>query len=1112
MNLNEFAAGLRVEGLLPGKTVEIVAVKSYGNALEVTYKDDAGKTGNQIIFESQAAECSIATKNLPWNFTADADNFRLVAEARRMKLANLFDPYFAVYASLIDPLPHQISAVYQIMLERQPLRFLLADDPGAGKTIMAGLLIKELIVRGDLKRCLIVCPGNLVEQWQNELTEKFQLKFEILTNDRIEAANGNIFTEIDLCIARLDKLSRNENVQVKLRDTRWDLIICDEAHKLSASISSGKLHATKRFRLGRDILSKITRHFLLLTATPHNGKDKDFALFMSLLDADRFEGPQRIESLPDVSDLMRRLVKEDLVNFDGTPLFPERVAYTVSYNLSHEEENLYNRVTQYVLENFDRAKRLDKKRKITVGFALTILQRRLASSPEAIFKSLERRTKRLKKILEDKSLNAAAQIDDVTDFEDSPDYEENLEQIVNSATASQNRSQIQKEIEELEELTALANSVRTNADDRKWRELSNLLQHNEQLSNGSEKIIIFTEHRDTLNYLTQKISALLAQKDAVVSIHGSMNRDARAAAEKNFRQNDAVTVLVATDAAGEGINLQCSHLMINYDLPWNPNRLEQRFGRIHRIGQKNVCCLWNLIAGNTREGQVFQRLFQKLDAERKALGGKVFDVLGKLFFDKKPLSEFLMEAVLYNNSPQARAHFEHIVDSTIDTDKIRQLLHDRALTADLVDPAAVSQNLARMEINKLQPYYLESFFAAALSHFNVPFHRKSSGYYQIHRVPKIFRDRNPQILDRYSSLYFDKKLRDPAAELLTLGHPLFDAVVNHTLETYSSLLKEGTVFIDENASPNDWRILFFLEASLADGTGTTFSRRFHFIEIDSARNAKDAGFAPYLDYRSPAADELAQILPQIPALADDIEALATNFLMTNVLPAYHNEFAAARKIYFDKVETAVKTRLSDEIHFWSQRAKELRRQESLGKTFDLNSDNASHNADLLSERRKARLAELNLERKIIVPTPVVLGGALIVPPPAPNASASDKKAAELAAMQAVLNTEINLGFNPRDVSSLNKGYDIESDNGNRLIEVKGRRADADTVTVTRHEICTALNQPDKYILAIVQLDHNSCRVTYLKKPFRNFPREALSATVSVNFNINSLIAEGEQIL
>ena len=272
--------------------------------------------------------------------------------------------------------------MYGELLQRQPLRYMLADDPGAGKTIMAGLFIKELIARGDLARCLIVSPGVLVEQWQDELDQKFGLAFDILTNDALEAARtGNWFTEHPLAIARLDKLSRNEDVQAKLAQVDWDLVVVDEAHKMSASYFTSEVKETKRYKLGK-LLSKVTRHFLLMTATPHNGKDADFQLFMALLDGDRFEGKFRDgHHTADVSDLMRRMVKEDLFRFDGTKLFPERIATTIGYTLTELEARLYAAVTEYVKNEFNRAEALETGRQVSVGFALTSLQRRLASSP-----------------------------------------------------------------------------------------------------------------------------------------------------------------------------------------------------------------------------------------------------------------------------------------------------------------------------------------------------------------------------------------------------------------------------------------------------------------------------------------------------------------------------------------------------------------------------------------------------------------------------------------------------------------------------------------------------------------------------------------------------------
>lgn len=593
--LEDITVGANVIGIAGNMPVSVIAVKWHGtNAMTVTFKNAAGNVAEQILYREDEERLDALDNSLPWSFDADANLLRLTSEAYRINLAHIFDPYLAVHTSAIEPLPHQISAVYQEMLPRLPLRYILADDPGAGKTIMTGLFLKELLVRGDLKRCMIVSPGNLAEQWQDELYRKFNLRFEILTNDRIESAvTGNVFSEANLCIVRLDKLSRNEDIQEKLRVTDWDLIVCDEAHKMSATVWGGEIKYTKRFQLGR-LLSSITRHFLLLTATPHNGKEEDFQLFMSLIDQDRFEGVARSgNQAVDVSDVMRRLVKEDLLKFDGTPLFPERMAYTVNYDLSPKEAQLYTAVTDYVQEEFNRADQLNKDRKNTVGFALTILQRRLASSPEAIYQSLKRRRERLENRLAEERLGKRAADYTVSEYDDyddddmpSSELEDTEEKVVDQATAAQTIAELEAEIATLKKLERMANDVRQSGEDRKWDELSKLLQDDNNMFGSEgvrEKLIIFTEHRDTLRYLTDKIRSLLGSEEAVVTIHGGMLRDERRKVEELFKQDKEVRILIATDAAGEGINLQRAHLMVNYDLPWNPNRLEQRFeiGRAH---------------------------------------------------------------------------------------------------------------------------------------------------------------------------------------------------------------------------------------------------------------------------------------------------------------------------------------------------------------------------------------------------------------------------------------------------------------------------------------------------------------------------------------------------
>ena len=616
MTLEDLQPNAAVSGILTDGLVVVVSVQWFGSeALELTYKTPDGKVANELLYRSDEARLEVVEQGPPWRFDGDGALFRLVSEALRIRLAHLFDPVLAGHTSVGEPLPHQIAAVYESMLPRQPLRFLLADDPGAGKTIMAGLLIRELIARGDLERCLIVCPGSLAEQWQDELYQRFQLPFEIMTNDKLEA---------NLVIARLDKLARDEQVQQKLQvpDAGWDLVVCDEAHKMSARFFGGEIRYTKRYRLGQ-LLSGLTRHFLLMTATPHNGKEEDFQLFMALLDSDRFEGRFRDGvHVSDVSDLMRRMVKERLLKFDGKPLFPERIAYAVPYRLSEAEAQLYEAVTDYVREEFNRADALANAKRAAVGFALTILQRRLASSPEAIYQSLRRRRGRLEtrrcELEESRRPGSTTTLEldaeDIEDLDDAPEHEVEATEtsILDQATAARSSAELKAEIETLKMLESRALDVRRRSGDAKWRELASLLSEiftasgikgrigepttpygsgaiPRPVPSPAQKLVLFTEHRDTLHYLQNRITTLLGRAESVVVVHGGMAREDRHQAQEAFRHDPAVQVLLATDAAGEGINLQRAHLMVNYDLPWNPNRLEQRFGRIHRIGQTEVC-------------------------------------------------------------------------------------------------------------------------------------------------------------------------------------------------------------------------------------------------------------------------------------------------------------------------------------------------------------------------------------------------------------------------------------------------------------------------------------------------------------------------------------------
>lgn len=1185
LKLEDLRSNAVLRGVLPDRLVTVVHVKWFGSdVVELTYKDPDGRVGNVLLYRDEEHRLELVEQGRPWQFDGDGALFRLLMEAHRIRLAYLFDPLLAVHTSLLEPLPHQITAVYESMLPRQPLRFLLADDPGAGKTIMAGLLIKELLVRGDVQRCLVVCPGSLVEQWQDELYRRFQLPFEIVTNDKLEAARtGNWFLENDLVIARLDKCARDEKVQARLSapECRWDLVVVDEAHKMSATFFGGEVKYTKRYKLGQ-LLSSATRHFLLLTATPHNGKEEDFQLFLALLDGDRFEGRFRngVHQV-DISDIMRRVVKEKLVKFDGTPLLPERFAHTVPYKLSDQEAHLYKEVTNYVREEFNRADALeDEKRAGTVGFALTILQRRLASSPEAIYQSLKRRRERLESRLREVELlhrGGAVTIsgafaltlepDELEDLEDAPDAEVSAkeEEVVDQATAARTIEELRAEIEILKRLERLAQRVRSSGEDRKWQELANLLQELftpkagqqveggsstqdanpvRQLASAGQKLVIFTEHRDTLNYLVERISTLLGRHRAVVAIHGGMGREERMKAQEAFLHDPEVRVLVATDAAGEGINLQRAHLMVNYDLPWNPNRLEQRFGRIHRIGQTEPCHLWNLVAIETREGDVYHTLLRKLEEARKALGGKVFDVLGKLQFEGKPLRDLLIEAIRSGERPEVRTRLTRAIDQAFDPARLQDLVEERALVQEIIDSdrlRRIREDMERAAARRLQPHYIESFFLEAFRRLGGSLRQREHRRYEVTHVPAAIRQRDrligarEPVLSRYERITFEKDLialpGQPLAAFVCPGHPLLDAVIDLTLERHRELLRRGAVLVDERDMSDKPRIVFYLEQSLQDASKTrsgeprVVSRRLLYVELDAEGQARHAGFAPYLDYRPLREDEPSALdilsRPECSWITNDLENRAQEYAVTEVVPEHLEEVRRRRLEWVEKTRAAVKDRLTKEIAYWDHRAQELRLQELAGKpAARLNSEEARRRADDLAARLKKHMAQLELEAQISPLPPVVVGGFVVVPAgllakmqsktlPV-STSPVDTQASAARARAIVMEIERRLGYEPVDREREQLGYDIESRDPRtgrlRFIEVKGRVAGANSITVTRNEILTSLNRPENYILAIVEfLEDNEYRVHYIRRPFGCEPDFGVT---SVNYSVSELLARG----
>lgn len=1161
MRLNEISAGMTIDGLLPDQSVSIIEVKIFNDiASEITYKKRDGSLDHQLLYVNDAESCSIAGNNNKSDFSGDGHIFQLVSEAERIRLAYLFDPYLAVHTSSIEPLPHQITAVYEQMLPKHPLRYVLADDPGAGKTIMTGLLLKELIIREDVQRCIIVSPGNLVEQWQDELHQKFNLRFEILTNDMLEnTISGNAFQEHPLLIARLDKLSRNEELHAKIKATEWDLIVVDEAHKLSATVQGNVIKQTKRYKLGK-LLSTRTRHFLLLTATPHNGKEADFRQFMALVDDDRFQcHASNIKKSTDISGVMRRLVKEELVKFDGTPLFPERLATTIPYSLSMQEQALYDHVTEYVRDQFNRADRLQNDKKQAVGFALTVLQRRLASSPEAIYQSLHRRKERLEKKInnlpiQNDTLLFQPNEDIWDDLEDLPEeeaifYENGL---LDNATAASTIEELQAEISILAQLEQEAELLRRSHVDKKWEQVSKLLQSPQMINDEGrrEKIIIFTEHRDTLRYLAIKIRTLLGKQEAVVTIQGGMHRDERKKVEQLFKQDADTAVLVATDAAGEGINLQRAHFMINYDLPWNPNRIEQRFGRIHRIGQTEICHLWNLVAKDTREGQVFDRLFAKLNQEKESLGGKVFDVLGKLTFGDRPLRDILVEAIRYGNDPANRAKLNSIVDSTLNNEYLLSLINEHALTNEILDQTTVNrikEDMERTNARRLQPHYIQAFFEQAFSLAGGLFHSREKGRYEITRVPQIVQEskvptsKGQQVLRKYERICFTQEginvAGKPIADMICPGHPLLDSLISWTISSYAKSLETGTILLDSTGRTDIPFLLFEVETAMRDARRDQereriISRGLSYVKIDKQKETSSCGYAPYLDYESVPA-HLAEKAHTFLASQNWVNADTRNeilsYVIASVIPPDLERIKQERTLLIEKISHEVDSRLRAEIAYWDKKAGDYAtqiRQGNVQQSTKNNLEYAKDKANELDGRRMRRLEELQQEKIITSLPPVIRSMAFVIPShllqsngfevgETKLAYGMDRKTIELKAMQAVISIEKKLGFVPRDVSEFNVGYDIESlvptelrgktQESLRFIEVKGRCKDhEDYVTISRNEILTALNTPDQYILALVTVQGEKTVTTYCQRSFTRLPEEAINCST---FNVAKLIGQ-----
>lgn len=1134
LSVDDLRAGRRLIGLCE-HPVDIIQSTPTGDGTILVYRHPRGDIDESILFSDDLAGLSVSDSRTSQLFTGDAEEFRLAAEALRIHTAGLHDPMVAVTSSDIQPLPHQIRAVYEEMLPRIPLHFLLADDPGAGKTIMAGLYIKELILRGDVDRCLIVCPGGLAPQWQEELREKFGLHFHILAPGTAEnSRTGNPFKDHDLLIVRMDAVARSdEELLPLLEGTEWDLTVVDEAHRMSASSGFRKeLKKTRRFQLGES-LRDISRSLLLMTATPHNGDNEAFQAFLSLLDPDRFEGAFQAGTdvgTVDTSGLMRRMVKEELLTFDGRPLFPERVAVTVPYQLSEPENRLYQDVTQYVRTEMKRAEgAMSNADSRAVGFALTVLQRRLASSPYAIYHSLQRRLDKLESYRSEMELasregrnllwtgrgfvgTAAARAADVVadayaDALDvaAGDLEEAEDTIVISpATAAQNLPELDRELGELRHLVSTAHTVVTSGEDRKWSELRRIITE-ETLTNDAtgerRKLIIFTEHRDTLDYLVGRIRTSTGSE--VVSIHGGTSRLDRQRIKANFTNDDRVQYLVATDAAGEGLNLQAAYLMVNYDLPWNPNRIEQRFGRIHRIGQRHVCQLWNLVADETREGAVYKRLLEKMETQRAALGTRVFDVLGDAFQDRS-LKDLIMDAVIYIDDPARQEEIDRIIDAEV-AHGLDDLMQERALATETFtrkDLEHLRDQMDAARARKLQPHYIAQFFRRALEYHGGRYIPKTKGTAAVRRLPRSVLDwargHAVPVADRYDRVTFEPAVADAddRAELVTPGHPMFDALVDLTASQLRETLETGTVLVDPTDEGTTPWMLAATELEVKDGTGTAQHREFAYTRLNPDLSVEDAGMAPYLDFDplpdKVSAEEAAAAAAQESSWlsvdpSSTVRQQITSTRVRDVLNATRDRLLPE----LDREQELVSRRLNAQMDYLAVKAAEAQGQQQLFDAGEAKKPPAQSYSALMNQvrtldsRLRERLDLIARRRRLRPSPPTVAARALVIPKGLLRVitgvdadevarHAKDTEEVDRRAVAAVMTVERRLGRIPTEMPHNNPGYDISSRPGDSvepsvIIEVKGRIAGADEFSITHREVMTGKNTTKDHRLALVEV-------------------------------------------
>ena len=1060
------------------------------------------------------------------SYDGDGRLLRLGLEARALGIAHEFDPWFGLSISRVDPLPHQLEAVYGHLLRLSTVRFLLADDAGAGKTIMAGLLVRELKLRGLAERILVVCPANLAFQWQRELREKFDEKFLVLKGGDIREQFGvNQWLEQKQIITSLDLAKRSE-ILPGLRQVHWDLVIVDEAHRMSWSPPARK---TARYALG-ELLRDRADHLLLLTATPHKGDPRSFSLFLQLIDRDAYAD---VKSIREAMERRRapfylRRTKEAMVYFPerrsngewhARPVFTRRIPQTVDFRIDDAELALYQEITRFVKrQSVLAAARGDDPRARAVGFLMALYQRRLASSTCALRRSLENRARRLEEGLkraQDMARSAPPRLPDPDEIEEMEDAErERLEALLDAITLAGNAEQVREEIAELRRFATNARAIEDSGHEAKLARLRDIMQREGFFERPDQRLLLFTEFKDTLDYLVGRLEAWGFRAGC---IHGGMkpgSRDeagTRLHAEQQFREGD-IQVLVATEAAGEGINLQCCHILFNYDIPWNPNRLEQRMGRIHRYGQQHDCLIFNFVATNTIEGRVLQRLLEKLQEIRDALDDDaVFNVVGEI------LPSAHMERVLrdYYAGKLGDSDLEERLLKDVDEGHFRAICETalEGLASKKLNLEMLIERRARAQERRVVPETIARFMkeCARDSAFTLKSVNHLQHTFDPGRTPSSLRKyegesdwRFADLADRYPRLSTDRETaEDHSLEWVTPGHPLFEALRRHGLELGQDAFARGACF--HSLAHDTPARLDFYRARVVDGLGHVIHEQLFTVEL------ADDGSARLLQ-----PDVLGDLSPAIaPAILPPVAALPepTNWLNENALGPFLNAVRAERMAEVERVGEHVDLSLTEVLH---------RIDEEIGRAADevdtkvVGAEGRLARAESrhaeVSSRRERRRKEIKRQRAVTLQGVERVTSVLVLPHPERTAldvrQLRPNPETEMTAMQVVMEHEAAQGRQVYDVHEENLGYDVTSldlrSGELRLIEVKGLAASTGTILLTPNERRVAEDRPDCFWLYVVT---NCANTPKLQEPIKDparFPWHEVTKVAHYSLNVNTL--------